>query len=178
MTGTTRLSIDSLQHLQVYFQVFVPVPVACRRLLRGAECSASADDRSGSRVADPASISTILKPRMTTKRCLLKSEGWAQTKTRWSSYWTCRPTFQSKTCAGWAPQWPHSHAQSARWINFGSFAKACHGKSVYPGFLFFLEQQWAHKYYSLTKNQERRAYHISFNHQRSTKSPSQTQKCM
>ena len=42
-----RLSIDSLQHLQVYFQVFVPVPVACRRLLRGADCSASTDDRSG-----------------------------------------------------------------------------------------------------------------------------------
>ena len=55
--------------LQVYFQVFVPVPVACRRLLRGADCSTSADDRSGPRVADPASISTILEPRMTTKRC-------------------------------------------------------------------------------------------------------------
>ena len=35
-----RLSIDSLQHLQVYFQVFVPVPVACRRLLRGADSTA------------------------------------------------------------------------------------------------------------------------------------------
>ena len=47
---------------------------------------------------------------------------------------------RAKTCAGWAPQWPHSNAQSARWINFGSFAKACHGKSFYSGFLFFLEQ--------------------------------------
>ena len=62
---------------------------------------------------------------------------------------------RSKTCAGWAPQWPHSHAQSARWINFGSCAKACNGKSFYSGFLLFLEQQRAHKYYSLTKNQER-----------------------
>ena len=53
------------------------------------------------------------------------------------------------------PQCPHSHAQSGRWINFGSFAKACHGKSFYSGFLLFLEQQRAHKYYSLTKNQER-----------------------
>ena len=44
---------------------------------------------------------------------------------------------RAKTCAGWAPQWPHSHAQSARCINFGSFAKACHGKSFYSGFLFF-----------------------------------------
>ena len=35
-----RLSIDSLQHLQVYFQVFVPVPVACRRLLRSADSTA------------------------------------------------------------------------------------------------------------------------------------------
>ena len=44
---------------------------------------------------------------------------------------------------------------SYRWVNFESFAKACHGKSFYSGFLLFLEQQRAHKYYSLTKNQER-----------------------
>ena len=66
--------------------------------------------------------------------------------------------FPEQRRAGWAPQWPHSHAQSARWINFGSFAKACHGKSFHPGFLFFLEQQRAHKYYSLTKNQERTTF--------------------
>ena len=35
-----RISIGSLQHLQVYFQVFVPVPVACRRLLCGADSTA------------------------------------------------------------------------------------------------------------------------------------------
>ena len=35
----------------------------------GADCSASADDRSGPRVADPASISTISEPRETTNRC-------------------------------------------------------------------------------------------------------------
>ena len=40
-------------------------------------------------------------------------------------------------------------------INFGSFAKACHIKSFYSAFLLFLEQQGAHEYYSLTKNQER-----------------------
>ena len=62
---------------------------------------------------------------------------------------------RAKTCAGWAPHWLHSHAQPARWINFGSFAKACHGKSYNSGFLLFLEQQLAHKYYMLTKNQER-----------------------
>ena len=62
-----------MQHLQVYFQVFVPVPVACRRLLCGADCSASADDRSGPRVADPASISTISEPRKTTKEMLAKT---------------------------------------------------------------------------------------------------------
>ena len=49
----------------------------------------------------------------------------------------------------------HVHVPAYRWVNFGSFAKACHGKSFYSGFLLFLEQQWAHKYYSLTKNQER-----------------------
>ena len=59
------------------------------------------------------------------------------------------------TCAGLAPHWLHSHAQPAKGINFGSFAKACHGKSFYSGFLLFPEQQRAHKYYSLTKNQER-----------------------
>ena len=42
-----------------------------------------------------------------------------------------------------------------RWVNFGSFAKVCHGKSFYSGFLLFLEQHRAHNYYSLTKNQER-----------------------
>ena len=59
MTGTMRLSIDSLQHLQDYFEVLMPVPVVCRRLPGGADCSACADDRSGPRVADPASISRI-----------------------------------------------------------------------------------------------------------------------
>ena len=49
----------------------------------------------------------------------------------------------------------HVHVPAYRWVNFGSFAKACHGESFYSGFLFFLEQQRAHKYYSLTKNQER-----------------------
>ena len=49
----------------------------------------------------------------------------------------------------------HVHVPAYRWVNFGSFAKACHGKSFYSGFLLFLEQQRAHKYYSLTKNQER-----------------------
>ena len=43
----------------------------------------------------------------------------------------------------------------ARWVTFGSFAKACHTKSFYSGFLLFLEHQRAHKYYSLTENQER-----------------------
>ena len=43
-------------------------PVACRRLLRGADCSACTYDRSGPRFADPASISTISEPRKTTKR--------------------------------------------------------------------------------------------------------------
>ena len=69
VTGTMLLSMDSLQHLQDYLQVFVPVPVACRLLPGGAGSSACADDRSGPRVADPASISTISGPSKTTKRC-------------------------------------------------------------------------------------------------------------
>ena len=43
--------------------------VACRRLLRGADCSAKTDDRSLPQVTDPASISTISEPRKTTQRC-------------------------------------------------------------------------------------------------------------
>ena len=111
-----RLSIDSLQYWQVYFQVFVPVPIACCCccLLRGADCSACADDRSGPRVADPASISTISEPRKTTKRCQLKSEGLAQTTTRWSSDWTCKPTLQSKDVRRLGPSlatWPYAACQ-------------------------------------------------------------------
>ena len=81
---------------------------------------------------------------------------------------------QTRTQAG--PLTGYSHAQPAKWISFGSFAKACHGKSFYSGFLLFLEKQGKHKYYSLTKKSG--VYHTSLDHQRSTKSPSQTQKCM
>ena len=49
----------------------------------------------------------------------------------------------------------HVHVPAYRWVNFGSFAKACHSKFFYSGFLFFLEQQRAHPYDILTKNQER-----------------------
>ena len=49
----------------------------------------------------------------------------------------------------------HVHVPAYRWVIFGSFAKACHGKSFYSGFLFFLEQQGANEYCSLTNNQER-----------------------
>ena len=38
---------------------------------------------------------------------------------------------------------------------FRVFAKACNGKFFHKGFLLFLEQQGAHEYYSLTKDQER-----------------------
>ena len=154
MTGTMRLSIDSLQHLQVYFQVFVPVPVACRRLLRGADFSASADDRSGPRVAYLDDGAKNDYEEMPAK----KWKAWHRRRRVGPHTERAGQLCRAKTCAGWAPQWPHSHAQSARWINFGSFAKACHGKSFYPGFLFFLEQQRAHKYYSLTKNQERTTF--------------------
>ena len=45
----------------------------------------------------------------------------------------------------------HVHVHAYRWVNFGSFAKACHGISFYSGFLLFLEQQRAHEYCCLTK---------------------------
>ena len=45
----------------------------------------------------------------------------------------------------------HVHVPAYRWVNFGSFAKACHGKSFYSGFLLFLEQQGEQEYYSRQK---------------------------
>ena len=61
-----------------------------------------------------------------------------------------------------------------RWVNFESFAKACHGKFFYSGFLLFLEQQQPHKNYRLTKKSG--AYHTSFNHQRIDKKPASNAK--
>ena len=63
----------------------------------------------------------------------------------------------------------HRHC---RWVNFGYFAKACRRKFMCSGFLLFMEQQGAHKYYSLTKKSG--ACHISFNHQRSAKTPGES----
>ena len=77
---------------------------------------------------------------------------------------------RAKTCTDWAPDWPHSLPQPAKWVNFVSFAKVCHGKFFSSGFLLFLKQQGTYEYYSLTKKSG--AHHTSFNHQRSTKSPS------
>ena len=62
-----------------------------------------------------------------------------------------RPDRSSSASRGCA----HVHVPAYLWVNFGSFAKACHGKSFYSGFLLFLEQQGKHEYNSLTKNQER-----------------------
>ena len=142
---------------RLIFQVLVSVPVACRRLLRGADFSACADDGSGLRVADPASISTISEPRKTTREEMLakKVKAWHRRRRVGPQTERANQLSRAKTCAGWAPHWLHRLEQPARWINFRSFAKACHGKSFYSGFLFFLEQQLAHKYYMLTKNQER-----------------------
>ena len=151
-----RLSIDSLQHLRDYFQVLVPVPVACRRLLRGADCLACSDDRSG--------------PGLPIRRRSRSQEDYEEMLAKKVKAWYRRrhvgpqterasQLSRAKTCAGWAPHWLHSHAQPAIWIIFGSFAKACHGKSFHSGSLLFLEQQLAHKYYVFTKNQERATLH-------------------
>ena len=152
-----RLSIDSLQHLQDYFQVLVSVPVACRRLLRGADCSACTRWRS---FRTPGCRSGVDLDDLGGKKDYEEMQ--AKRVKAWHRRRRVGPQTErasqlsiAKTCAGWAHHWLHSHAQPARWINFGSFAKACHGKSFCSGFLFFLEQQRAHKYYSLTKNQER-----------------------
>ena len=67
---------------------------------------------------------------------------------------SCQQSWPDRSCSV-ARGCVHVHVPAYRWVNFASFAKACHGKSFYSGFLFFLEQQRAHKYYSLIKNQER-----------------------
>ena len=56
----------------------------------------------------------------------------------------------------------------------GLLRKRATANFFYSAFLLFLEQQGTHEYYSLTKKSG--AYHTFFNHQRSTKSPSQTEK--
>ena len=171
-----RLSIDSLQHLQDYFQVLMPVPVACRRLLRGADCSACTDDRSGPRCLYGVDLDDLGAKKDYKEMLAKKVKAWHRWRRVGSQPERASQLSRAKTCVGRAPHWLHSHAQSAIWINFGSFAKACHGNSFYSGFLLFLEHQGEHKYYSLTKKSG--AYNTSFNHQRSTKSPSETQNCM
>ena len=157
-----RLSIDSLQHLQVYFQVFVPVLVACRRLLRGDDCSASADDRSGPGVAAPASISMISESRKTTKRCQLKSEGFVQTKTRWSSDSKCRPPFQSKDVRRLGPSvatWPCAVCQMDQ---FRVFCESVPRQILLLGLPVLPGAATGTQVLQFDKKSE--AYHIFFNH--------------
>ena len=168
-----RLSIDSLKHLQDYFPSSRCLPpFASRRRLLGLHRRSfrTPGCRSGVDLDD-------LGAKKDYEEMLAKKvKAWHRRRRVGPQTERASRLSRAKTCAGWAPHWLHSHAQPARWINFGSFAKACHGKSFYLGFLLFLEQQRAHKYNSLTKKSG--AYHTSFNHQRSTKSPSQMQKCM
>ena len=71
----------------------------------------------------------------------------------------CKPTFQSKRHAQAGPLIGYiSQPQPARWVNFGSFAIASHGKYFYSCFLLFLEQQRAHQYHILQKTQERTSF--------------------
>ena len=174
MTGTIRPSIDSLQHLRDYFSS----PRTSSRCL-----SSFASRLAPTIVQDPKLPIRRRSRQSWSQERLRRDADVAKTVKAWHRRRHVGPQTErasqlsrAKTWAGWAPHWLHRHAQPARWINFGSFAKVCHGKSCYSGFPLFLEQQRAHKYHSLTKKSG--AYHTSFNHQRSTKSPSQTQKCM
>ena len=144
------------------------VPAACRRLLRGADCSTCTDDRSGPRVADPASISTMSEPI---------SEGLAQTKTRWSSDWTCKPTFQSKDVrAGPLTGYITMHS-----LPDGLISGLLRKRATANPFNRASCYSWSSNEHTNTtvwqKNQERTTLPSTM-HQRSTKSTSQTQKCM
>ena len=84
---------------------------------------------------------------------------------------------RAKTCAGW-PLTGYIAMRSlpARWINFGSFCESVPrqflllGLPVIPGAATGTQV--------LQFDKKSGAYHTSFNHQRSTKSPSRTQKCI
>ena len=49
----------------------------------------------------------------------------------------------------------HVPGYHCKWVNFGCFAKAWHGKFFPSGFLLFLELKGANEYYSFPKDQER-----------------------
>ena len=104
LTGTMRPSIDSLQHLQDYFQVLVPVTVACRRLLRSANCSACADDRSRPRVADPGVDLGAKKDYEGVPAKKLKA--WHRRRHVGPQTERASTLSRAKTCAGWAPHCP------------------------------------------------------------------------
>ena len=115
----------------------------CRRSFRTPDCRSGVDlDNLGAKKDHEEMLANKVKAWHRRRRVGPQTERTSQLS-------------RAKACAGWAPHWLHSHAQPARWIYFGSFAKACRGKSFYSRFLLFLEHQRAHKYYSLTKNQKR-----------------------
>ena len=171
-----RLCIDFLQHLQDYFQVLVPVPVACCRLVRGAHCSACTDNRSGHRVADPATISTISEPRSrkTAKRCSLKK--WRLGTDEDALHWTCKPTFLSKDVRRLGPSLATSPCAACQMDQFWVFCESV------PRQIFLLGLPVIHGAATGTQvlqfDRKSGAHHTSFNHQPSTNSPSQIQKCM
>ena len=162
--------VQVLTLCKIIFQVLVRVSVVCRGLLRGADCSACADDHSGPWIADPASISTISEPRKTTKICLLKSEGLAQTKTRWSSVWTCKPTFQSKDVCNLGPSLAAQPCAACQMDQFRVFfCKSMPRRILLLGLLVIPEAARGTRVLQFDKKSG--ANHTSFNHQRSTKSP-------
>ena len=119
-----RLSIDSLQHLQDYFSSpransrCLPSIASSRRRLLGLRRRSfrTPGCRSG------VDLDNLGAKKDYEEMLAKKSEGLAQTKTRWSS--DLSQLSRAKTCAGWAPHWLQSHAQPARWINFGSFCES------------------------------------------------------
>ena len=92
---------------------------------------------------------------------------------RWSSDWTRRPTFQSKDVRRLGSGQPCAVCQMDQ---FQVFCESLPRQILLLGLPVIPGASTGTRVLQFHKNSE--AYHTSFNHQRSTKSPSQTQKCM
>ena len=99
----------------------------------------------------------------------IDSEGSAQTKRCWSSDWMSKPTFQTKEVRSLDPSlgtWPSAACQMGQFRVFGESVPwqiLLLGLLVIPG--------PARETRVLQFDKKSRAYHTSFNHNRSTKSP-------
>ena len=97
-------------------------------------------------------------------------------KTRWSSDWTWKPTFQSKDVRRMGPSSATSPSTACQMGQFRVFCESRPRETLLLGLLVILGAARSTRVLQFDKRSG--GYHTSFNHQRSTKSLAQAQKCM